>query len=557
MADEKSEELVFLPLGGVGEIGMNLALYGYGHRRDRRWIVVDFGISFANDTMPGVDLVYPDISFLVEHRSRVEGIFLTHAHEDHFGALIDLWADVELPVYATAFAAGLLEAKLQREPGNLRIRVTTVRAGQKVRAGPFEVEYVNVSHSIPESNALAIRTPAGTVLHSGDYRLDPEPALGDPTDEKRLVEIGDEGVLALVSDSTNALRDGESLSEGVIARELKRIVAGARGRVAVTTFASNVGRLKSVAEAAAASGRSVVLSGRAFHRSIGVARELGMLNGIAPMLDEDAFHSLPRDKVVVLMTGSQGESRASVARVARDEHPRVSLAEGDTFVYSARSIPGNEKGVIDFLNAFADRGVELITADDLPVHASGHPRRDEMRRLYGWIRPRVAVPVHGEPMHLRAHARLAREAGVRDVVLARDGAMVKLGPGKPGIVDSIKLEPQYLDGDVIGAFDEIGAGARRRLSFAGHIVVMVVVNAKGEILADPEIRMEGIPQFTVTGASMGEVVYDSVLDIIESLPRARRRDPDALEDSVRRGLRSNVEEAWGRRPNCTVVTVVV
>jgi len=557
MADDRPEELVFLPLGGVGEIGMNLALYGYGHRRNRRWIVVDFGISFANDTMPGVDLVYPDISFLVKHRSRVEGIFLTHAHEDHFGALIDLWQDVELPVYATAFAAGLLEAKLQREPGNLRIPVTTVRAGQRIKAGPFEVEYVNVAHSIPESNALAIRTPTGTVLHSGDYRLDPEPALGDPTDERRLVEIGDEGVLALVSDSTNALREGESLSEGVIARELKRIVASASGRVAVTTFASNVGRLKSVAEAAAAAGRNVVLSGRAFHRSVGVARELGMLNGIAPMLDEDAFHSLPRDKVVVLMTGSQGESRASVARVARDEHPRVSLAEGDTFVYSARSIPGNEKGVIDILNAFADRGVELITADDLPVHASGHPRRDEMRQMYSWIRPRVAVPVHGEPMHLRAHARLAREAGAQDIVLARDGAVVRLGPGKAEIVDHIKLEPQYLDGDVIGAFDEIGAAARRRLSFGGHIVVMVVVNDKGEMLADPEIRMEGIPQFTVNGAAMGEVVYEAVLDIIETLPRPRRRDPDALEQSVRRGVRSNVEDAWGRRPNCTVVTVVV
>ena len=336
------DELVFLPFGGVGEIGMNLALYGYGPRHNRTWIVVDFGVAFAHADLPGVDLVFPDIAWLEEHRTSIAGILITHAHEDHFGALIDLWPRLRLPVYATAFTAHLLAAKLASEPGSELAPINQVRAGDRVTLGPFEVEYINVAHSIPESNALAIRTPLGTVIHTGDWKLDDAPAVGAPTDAMRLMEIGTEGVLALICDSTNAVREGRSASEAEVARELTDIVRTAKGRVAFTTFASNVGRIKSIAAAAQAAGRQVVLSGRALRRSVDVATELGMLDWVAPFLDEEAFQHLPRERVVVILTGSQGEPRASLARVATGDHPRIELSAGDTLVFSARSIPGNE-----------------------------------------------------------------------------------------------------------------------------------------------------------------------------------------------------------------------
>ena len=382
LAKVNRKELVFLPLGGVGEIGMNLALYGYGSRYDRTWIAVYFGVSFAKHDLPGVDLIYPDISYLEEERTNLAAILLTHAHEDHFGALLDLWPRLGVPVYATPFAAGLLSAKQTDRGGAREIPLNLVRAGQRLSVGPFEVEYVNVAHSISESNALVLTTPLGTVVHSGDYKLDQRPALGAPTDEARLPEVGEQGVLALVSDSTNAMRDGTSPSETDIGDELARIIREARGRVAFTTFASNVARLRSIALAAHGAGRHIVVAGRAMRRMIGVAGDLGMLDDMPEILGEEAFGSLPRDKVVLLLTGSQGEPRAALARVARDDHPRIDLVAGDTFVFSARAIPGNERTILDIMNALTRRGVKIVTDGERPVHVSGHPRRDEMRAVY-------------------------------------------------------------------------------------------------------------------------------------------------------------------------------
>jgi ribonuclease J len=552
------DELVFLPLGGVGEIGMNLALYGYGPRHDRMWLAVDFGVSFAHADLPGVDLIFPDVGYLEEERKSLLGIVITHAHEDHFGALVDLWSRLAVPVYATAFTANLLAAKIAAESDARPVPVNVVKAGDRIKIGPFEVEYINVAHSIPESHALAIRTPLGLVLHSGDWKLDDHPTVGLPTDIERLKAIGEEGVLALISDSTNAMREGASPSETEVEREIAEIVRSARGRrVAFTTFASNVGRLRSVAIAAREAGRDVVVVGRAMRRVIDVAAELGMLDDMPPFLTEEAYAYLPREKVVVLLTGSQGEPRAALARVAFDDHPRIELAEGDLVVFSARAIPGNESDIHRIMNALTERGIRVITSEERLVHTSGHPRRGEMRQLYGWLKPRIAIPVHGEAMHLAAHADLARALGVETVVEVEDGIMTRLAPGPVAQVDEIEPRRLYKDGRLIASLEGIGVAERRRLSYVGHVTIAIVVDGRGEVRGEPQINLLGIPQADAAGRPMEETAMDAVLATLDSVPRPVRRDPDALGEAVRRAARAAIAQAWGKKPLCTVLVSVV
>jgi ribonuclease J len=552
-----SEELVFLPLGGVGEIGMNLALYGYGPPLDRTWVAVDFGVSFAGLDLPGVDLIFPDISYLEEERPSLAGIVITHAHEDHFGALLDLWPRLRVPVFATPFAAGLLAAKRAGEPGAPAIPVTIVSPGKPFAVGPFEIEYVNVAHSIPESNALAIRTPLGTVVHSGDWKLDDTPVVGLPTDEKRFREIGAAGLLALVCDSTNALRDGRSPSESEVGTELMRLVEEAPYRIAFTTFASNVARIRSVALAAKAAGRNLVVVGRAMRRAIEVAAELGMLEGLPAFLGEDSYDHLPRNKVVLLLTGSQGEPRAALARVAEDDHPTVELAPGDTVVFSSRAIPGNEKDINLIINRLTRSGIRVITDRDRLVHVSGHPRRDELAAMYDWLRPAIAIPVHGEAMHLVAHADFARRQGVKTVLTVYNGDLVRLAPGKAGKIDSVESGRLYKDGNVVGELDGVGVVERRRLAFSGHVAVSLVLNAKGEMEADPDIELVGLPRADASGRPLDEAVLDAVHGTWESLPRPRRRDPEVVREAIRRAVRASVAAGWGKKPVCTVFVAVV
>jgi ribonuclease J len=551
-------ELVFLPLGGVGDIGMNLALYGFGPRNDRSWIAVDFGVAFAHADLPGVDLVYPDISYLEEERTNLLAIVVTHAHEDHFGALLDLWPRLRAPVYATAFTAHLLSAKQASEPGSQPVPVTIVKPGERIRLGQFEVEYINVAHSIPESHALAIRTPLGLVMHTGDWKLDAQPTVGLPTDEARLRAIGEEGVLAMLGDSTNAMREGESPSETEVQRELAEIVRSAKDRrVAFTTFASNVGRLRSIALAAREAGRDVVVIGRAMRRVIDVATELHMLDDAPPFLDEEAYGYLPRDRVVALLTGSQGEARAALARVAFDDHPRIALSQGDIVVFSARAIPGNEPDINRIINALVSRGIRVITDRDRLVHVSGHPRRGEMRQMYQWLKPRIAIPVHGEPMHMAAHAELARDLGVPIVLETHDGAMIRLAPDPVEQVDELDLNRLYKDGQLIGDLEAVGVAERRRLSFAGHVTVFVAVDAKGETAAEPAVRLLGVPATDNTGRSLEDAALDAVMETLDSVPRPMKRDAEALSEAIRRSVRAAVAQAWGKKPICTVFVTVV
>ncbi|MGB9369096.1 MAG: ribonuclease J [Xanthobacteraceae bacterium] len=551
-----ARELLFAPLGGVGEIGMNLALYGIGEGASRKWIAVDLGVSFAGEELPGIDLVMPDIAFLIAERRNLLGLVLTHAHEDHFGALLDLWPRLRCPVYATPFTAALLAAKREGEPGAIDVPVKVVPLGARFTLGEFDIELVSVAHSIPESNALIIRTPLGNVLHTGDWKLDPTPVIGPPTDEAKLKALGDEGCLALIGDSTNAVRDGRSPSERDVARTLRELIGAATGRIVVTTFASNVARMRSVAEAAAAAGREVVVVGRAMDRVSQVARECGYLEGINEFRGVDVYGHLPPDKVVALCTGSQGEPRAALARIAEDQHPEVTFSKGDTVIFSSRTIPGNEKAVGRVVNGLVRQGVEVITDRTHLVHVSGHPRRAEMEEMYRWVRPRVAIPVHGEALHLSEHAKLARAAGVPEVVLCGDGDLVRLAPDA-GVIDEVPAARLYKDGAILISAEERTVAERRRLSFAGIVVVALVLSDKGALLADPDVELIGIPEVNADKQSMHEIAYDAVIETFESLAKPRRRDPQSVEEALKRAVRAAITGHWQKKPICLVQVVVV
>jgi ribonuclease J len=550
-------ELVFAPLGGLGEVGMNCALYGFGPRKSRKWLMVDLGVSFAGDDMPGVDLIMPDLSFIEKAKKDLVGLIITHAHEDHIGALSELWPRLGVKVYMSRFAAGLAEARRLGEPGAPKVPIEVIAAGQRRQIGPFEVEFISVAHSIPESLALAIRTPAGLVVHTGDWKIDQTPIVGSVTDEKRMRELGEEGVLALVCDSTNVMREGESPSESDVAKSLSEIVGQAKGRVLVTTFASNVARLRSAAEAGLANGRQILVLGRAMERAIAVARECGYLEGLPPFLSPDPFDRMPRDRVLALATGSQGEPRAALARIAENEHPNAKLASGDTVIFSSRTIPGNEKAVGRIMNGLAMQGITAITDRTRLVHVSGHPRRAEMARMYEWLKPKVAVPAHGEPVHLTEHVAFAKAQGVNQVVRAFNGDVVDLTEAGARVVDRIPHGRRYKDGDILVEAAEPCIAERRKLGFGGIVSIAIALTPKGDMAGDPDVMFAGLPQRSRAGAGVDTIIDSAIFETFENIPRPRRRDPDTVAEAIERAVRSAVNGVWGKKPMVHVLVVEV
>ncbi|WP_374545598.1 ribonuclease J [Rhodoblastus sp.] len=550
------EEVVFAPLGGLGEIGMNAALYGFGPAKKRKWILVDCGVAFAGADMPGVDLILPDLSFIEKNRADLLGMIITHAHEDHVGAIAALWPRLGCPVYATRFAAGLLATRRLAEPGAPDVPLHIVTQGSRLALGPFEIEFVPMSHSIPESNLLAIRTKAGTVVHTGDWKLDPNPGLGRPTDVARLQTLGDEGVRALICDSTNILREGESPSEAQVAEVLRDKILAAKGRVLVTTFASNVARLRSVCLAAEAAGRRVVLAGRAMERALEVARECGYLEGVPELLSLDSFARLPAQKILILATGSQGEARAAMSRIVRGEHA-VKLSPNDLVIFSSRTIPGNEREVNAIVNGLILQGVDVLTDRDALVHCSGHPRRGEVAKLYEWLRPKIAVPAHGEALHLQVHAEFARSHGVDHVLVAHNGDMLALGPDTPAHIAQIPHGKLYRDGELILNESEECFRQRHRLAAAGIISIAFALTAKGDIAGTPDVTMFGLPKKTSDNRSMDEIVDRALFETLDSLPRARKRDVDAACTAVERSVRAAVAAVWGKKPHVHVLAIEV
>jgi ribonuclease J len=551
------DELVFVGLGGLGEIGMNLYLYGYGPPDARKWLMVDCGITFPEGEFdPGIDVILPDVRFIEENRGDLVGILITHAHEDHIGAVIELWPRLKAPVYATPFTAGMLRAKLAEWGGDLQIPINVVQLDSRFKLGPFDVELVTLAHSIPEMSALALRTPQGLVFHTGDFKFDATPVIGTPLDETRLKRLGEEGVQALIIDSTNAFREGASPSEQDVANSLAEIIAKAKTRVAVTTFSSNVARIKAVAEAARAANRQVVVAGRALHRVIEVAVDTGYLPQGLRFLDQDQFKTLQRRDIVLLCTGSQGEQRAALARIAEEEHPEISFDKGDIVIFSSRTIPGNEKAVGRIQNNLARAGCDILTDNEALVHVSGHPRRDELRRMFSLLRPKVVVPMHGETRHLKAQAQLAREQGAETIFTVQDGEIVRLAPD-PAVIDDAPVARLFRDGRLLVPEADGPVRARRKLAAVGIVMVSLCLSRRGELMAEPLAELDGVPIETADGEDMLDVVLDAVDGTWRSLPGPGRKSPDLVSEAIRRAVRSAVAQVWGKKPICKVLVNVV
>jgi ribonuclease J len=537
-----SDELVLLPLGGAGEIGMNFNAYGFGPPDERKWIVVDCGVLFGRETdTPGVDIIMPDIRFLEERSEDVLGIVLTHAHEDHIGAIGYLWPQLQCPMYATPFTARLMEDKLAEAGLQDRVKTRVVPLGGRITLGPFDIEFHSITHSIPEPNALVIRTPLGTVMHTGDWKLDPDPLIGEATDEAAFRKIGDEGVLAMVCDSTNALVQGHSGSEGDVKKGLTELIGTLKGKVAVTGFASNLARLQSVAEAAQVHGRKVALVGRSMHRITGAARETGYLDDFPSLIGEDEAAQLPDNRVLYLCTGSQGEPRAALARIARGDHPTVQLGEGDAVIFSSRIIPGNDIAIHELHNQLSALGVEVLTVEDHFVHVSGHPCRDELSEMYRWVRPQIAVPVHGELRHMSEHARLARSLQIPQAVVVQNGDMLRLAPGRAMVIDEVPAGRVYMDGRVMTEADAGLTRHRRAMAFAGFIGITLALDGKSRIAGEPSFFFEGIP------ADVQEPVRDAVAATVKR-HNPKRADEEDLKEQIRRAGRRAANDAWGKKP---------
>ncbi|MBI4182629.1 MAG: ribonuclease J [Proteobacteria bacterium] len=521
---------------------MNLYLYGLAGR----WLMVDLGVTFGDDSTPMIDVMMADPTFIRDRRDELAGLVLTHAHEDHLGAVPYLWPELRCPVYATAFAAAVLRRKLADVGLEKEVPLTEVRPGERFRVGPFDLELIPVTHSIPEPNALVLRTPLGTILHTGDWKLDPEPLIGAPVDEARFRRLGEEGVLAMVCDSTNVLRPGESGSEAEVRRSLTELIGRYRGRVAVACFATNVARVESVAKAALANGRQFALVGRSLLRIVEAAKETGYLADLPPAVGPDQVGSLPDDKVLLLCTGCQGEPRAALARIAAGDHPDLALGEGDVAIFSSRIIPGNERAIGRVQNALVRRGVEVVTEKDHFVHVSGHPARDEVSRLYELVRPRISVPVHGEWRHLSEHARVAEECGVPQRLLVGNGEMIRFAPGPAKVVDHVSTGRLAVDGNRLLPLEGRVVRSRYRLMYGGIAVATVVVDADGRLAADPLVAAPGLLDGEGDAPRLA-VVAEQVGAAVEGLPRSLRRDDDALREAARVALRRALLREAGKR----------
>jgi len=551
--DENDDDLYFLPLGGSDEIGMNVNLYGYAGR----WLMVDLGITFADDSTPGLDIILPDLEPIAQHRDRLDGLLLTHGHEDHIGAVPYLWHKLRCPIWCTPFTASLLRRKLD-DAGILdQVEINEVPLGANFVVGPFEVQLVLQTHSIPEPNAVVLRCGAGTIVHTGDWKFDPTPFVGGTTDFDALHAVGEEGVLALIGDSTNVFEPGSTGSEAEVRMAMTELFAEYDGRIAVACFASNVARLESIALAAAANDRQTALIGRSLWRMHDAAKENGYLANTPSFVSESDAGFIPEDKIVLICTGSQGEPRAALSRIAEGNHPHITLGRGDVCIYSSRQIPGNERAIGRIQNKLAIRGVQIVTTEDQPgVHVSGHPARDDLVRMYQIIRPRIAIPVHGDPRHLREHARLALACQVPEAVVPSNGSLIRLRPGAAAVVDHVKTGMMTMDGGRLVSLTSEPIQARRHMLYNGAASVTVVLDQAGKLRADPLVSFTGVSD-GLDGEDLAHEAVDAVRKALNGLSSGDRRKDDAVREAARRMVRRLVKAEHGKRPVTDVHVVRV
>jgi ribonuclease J len=540
-------ELLFLALGGSGEIGMNVNLYG----TNGKWIMVDLGMTFADPFYPGIELVLPDLGFIEERSKDLLGIVLTHGHEDHIGAIPYLAADLGVPLYATPFTAGLIAGKLEEEGLTDEVQVKVIELGGDFRLGPFGLRFVPLAHSIPEGNALLIDTPHGKVFHTGDWKLDDAPQLGDPSTEAELRAIGDQGVLALVCDSTNVFQEQASGSEATVREGLDRVVADAEGRVLVTTFASNAARLRTLGQVARDTGRQVCVAGRSLDRILRVSKSVGYLTDFPETVDFETAMKLPPRDIMIIATGGQGESRAALARIAFDQH-KLSVGKGDLVIFSSKQIPGNEIAIGRIQNALAEKGVSMITDRQAPVHVSGHPGRPELASMYEWIQPEIIVPVHGEMRHLMEHERFARSRGVPRGVVQTNGQLVRLAPDGPAKIGEERVGRLILDGDVILSADGSTMNERRKLAQNGQISVAIALDDKDRLRGGAEIAIEGVPVEEDREAFLEEACAAAA-----QAAKKGAGSEDKLKEQVRLAVRRCATDWTGKKPVVDVLIVRV
>lgn len=544
------DRLIYLPLGGAGEIGMNAYLYGYGPEGKERFILVDLGVTFPDmDSSPGVDLIMPDISWLEARKDRLDGIFITHAHEDHVGGVGHLWSRLGVDIYARAFTAHIARLKFE-EHGHDELAIKTVGPmPQTVNVGPFTVGFAPISHSIPESSALIIDTPAGRVVHTGDFKIDETPGVGEPFDAGLYKEIGKIGVRALICDSTNVFSNHAGRSEATIAQPIENLIEQATGMVAATTFASNIARLKTLAEAGNRAGRSVVLLGRAMRRMVTAGVETGVLTDFPKTISPEDALNIPRENLMLLTTGSQGERRAATAQLSRGKYLGMQLKAGDTFLFSSKTIPGNERSVLRIVNAFSELGVDIVDDSSGDYHVSGHANRPDLERMHGLVNPDLVVPMHGEHRHLREHTRLAQAAG-RRAALVPNGTMIDLTTGQA--VDYVETGRMYLDGSIlIGALDGI-VRDRIRMALNGHIIVTTILE-NDEPLGEAWVEIMGLPETGRSRAALVEVLEEDLTQFLNRASRKTLRDDDALEKELRSIARRTAQDEIGKKPEVNVI----
>ena len=548
----KKEEFIFCPLGGSGEIGMNMNLFAYGSPENRKWLIVDIGVTFADDTVPGIDLIYPDPSFIVDKKEDLLGIVLTHAHEDHIGAIAHIWPKLKCNIYATPFTSVLIQEKFKEKKIDVGNKLKVVQLNGKVELGPFKIEFVTLTHSILEPNGLSIETPSGIILHTGDWKCDPNPLIGNTINEKKLKEIGDKGVLAMICDSTNVFSPGRAGSELDVRKNLLKIMENLPKRIIVTSFASNVARMESVFYCANKIGRQISLVGRSMHRIYKAAKQCGYLKNLIEPIDPREAKKFSREKIVYLCTGSQGEPNGAMMRISNFIHPDVMIESKDTVIFSSKIIPGNEKKLYKLHNQLVKNGIDVISEENEFVHVSGHPNRDDLKDMYNWVKPKSVIPVHGEHRHMIEHINFAKEMQVPYPVQVENGDIVQLSPGeKPKVVDKAPVGRIYVDGNISVGEESQSIKDRKNLSYNGFLEITIIINNLGSIVKNPIISFKGIPS-NIENNNFVFDLQDKIVDVCKSFSLKNSKQEQNLIEALRINCRKTVKEKTGKRPYTNV-----